>query len=88
MGTSWRGLPTRRWRDNGRKYFAKSRAAVPRGALQTLPNAEIATEDFQEAVIELPVFGQVRFTCQRMTARQGKYRARFWSAIEAFKVEQ
>jgi hypothetical protein len=27
------------------------------------------------------------FRCQRMTARQGKNRFRFWSAIEAFEAE-
>ncbi len=41
-------------------------------ALQTLPNAETSKEDSQEIVIELPVFGRVRFICPRMIARQGK----------------
>ena len=56
-------------------------------ALQTLLDAETSKEDFQETVIELPVFGMVRFKCQRMTGRQGKNRYRFWTANEAFKVE-
>ena len=56
-------------------------------ALQTLPDAETSKEDFQETAIELPVFGIVRFKCRRMDGRQGKYRYRFWTAIEAFKVE-
>ncbi|SCY30973.1 hypothetical protein [Nitrosospira sp. Nsp13] len=56
-------------------------------ALNTLPDAERSKEDFTETVIKLPVFGHVRFKCQRMTGRQGKYRYRFWTAIEAFKVE-
>jgi hypothetical protein len=55
-------------------------------ALQTLPDAETSKEDFQETVIELPVFGMVRFKCKRMTGRQGKYRYRFWTTIEAVKV--
>jgi hypothetical protein len=54
-------------------------------ALQTLPNAETSTEDFQETVMELPAYGMVRFKCQRMTGRQGKNRYRFWTAIEAVK---
>lgn len=56
-------------------------------ALQTLPNAETSKEDFMETVIELPVFGLVRFRCQRMTGRQGKHRYRFWTANEEEKVE-
>jgi hypothetical protein len=56
-------------------------------ALQTLPDAENSKEDFIETAIQLPVFGQVRFKCQRMTGRQGKNRYRFWTAIEAVKVE-
>ncbi len=45
--------------------------------LQTLPDTETSKEDFQETVIELPVFGMVRLKCQRMTGRQGKNRYRF-----------
>ncbi|SCY33543.1 hypothetical protein [Nitrosospira sp. Nsp13] len=56
-------------------------------ALQTLPDAEKSNEDFIETGIKLPVFGLVRFKCQRMTDRQGKNRYRFWTANEAFKVE-
>lgn len=57
-------------------------------ALKTLPDANKGKEDFRETVIEVPVLGLVRFKCKRMIGRQGKYRYRFWSAIEAFKVEQ
>lgn len=57
-------------------------------ALKTLPDANKEKEDFMETEIEVPVLGLVRFKCKRMTGRQGKYRYRFWSAIEAFKVEQ
>ena len=56
-------------------------------ALKTLPDAETSKEDIQETIVELPVFGRVRFTCQRMTAKQGKNPARFWTAIEAVEVE-
>jgi hypothetical protein len=56
-------------------------------ALQTLPNAETSKEDFAETEIDVPLLGRIRFKCQRMTARQGKNRFRFWSAIEAFEVE-
>jgi hypothetical protein len=56
-------------------------------ALQTLPNVETSKDDFQEKIIELPVFGRTRFKCQRMTGRQGKYRYRFWTAVEAVKVD-
>ena len=66
-------------REIGRQYVAE--------ALQTLPNAETAAEDFLEAVVELPVFGQVRFTCECMTGRQGKNRYRFWTAIKAVKID-
>ena len=45
----------------GGQYIATAR--------QTLPNAETSTEDFQENKIKLPVFGMVRFKCQRMTGR-------------------
>ena len=55
-------------------------------ALQAPPDAENSKEDFIETVVELPVFGMVRFKCQRMTGRQGKNRYRFWTAVEATKV--
>jgi len=41
-------------------------------ALQTLPDAETSTVDLQKTVIEVPVFGRVRFLCKRMTGKQGK----------------
>lgn len=37
-------------------------------ALQTLLDAEKSKEDLQETVIELPVFGMVRFKYRRMTS--------------------
>jgi hypothetical protein len=55
-------------------------------ALRTLPDAETAKEDSQEAAIDVPGFGKVRFSCRRVTGRQGKYRYKFWSAFKAVKA--
>ncbi|SCX91950.1 hypothetical protein SAMN05216420_101334 [Nitrosospira sp. Nl5] len=57
-------------------------------ALQASPNVETSKEDFQETIIELPVSGTTRFKCQRMTGKQGKYRYRFWMAVEAVRTEE
>lgn len=56
-------------------------------ALRTLPHAETSTRNFQEIVFKLPVFGQVRLTCERMTRRYGQNRYQFWTAIKAVKID-
>jgi hypothetical protein len=56
-------------------------------ALNTLPDPETAAEEYQQAVIEVPGVGRVRFTCRRHRHMRGKSTHHFWVAIEAVRCE-
>jgi hypothetical protein len=55
-------------------------------ALQTLPNAETATVDRMEAVIDVPGIGTVRITARRLKSKKGKAVHYVWSAAKAVVV--
>ena len=55
----------------GENILQKIRGEYVSKALQTLPNAETSKEDLMKTVIEVPMFGLVRFRCQCMTGPAG-----------------
>ena len=52
-------------------------------ALQTLPNAATAKEEFMEAVVHVPGIGRVRITAKRLKHKRGQSTHYFWTAESA-----
>ncbi len=55
-------------------------------ATRTLPDPEKATEQFMDAVIDVPGIGTVRVTGKRMKSRKGKSTLYFWTPSKAVAV--
>jgi hypothetical protein len=56
-------------------------------ALNTLPDPKTAPEEYQEAVIDVPGVGRMRFNCQWHRHKRGKFTHYFWIAIEAVRCD-
>jgi hypothetical protein len=52
-------------------------------ALQTLPNAATATEEFMQAFVHVPRIGRVRITAKRSKHTRGRSTHYFWTAESA-----
>lgn len=52
-----------------------------------LPDAETSTDETQQAVVDVPGIGKVRFTYKRFTHKKGKTTRFFWTVESAELVE-
>jgi hypothetical protein len=57
-------------------------------ALNTLPPAETATDQFMETTVDVPELGAVRITAKRFKHKKGKRSIYFWTAEKAVTIER